>query len=160
MAALAPAMGGASSHATVRAGPQAHGTLKDYEAGFVHVDVKHLPEPRDRDGTTCKRHLHVAIGRASHYMHSTARDDETAASAVAFLTDAFDAFPFRVTHAHRSGPLLRGRCFKAACERHGGAASQDASSHAKTDGTVDRFDGRVRREVPRIMIHDNIVDLT
>ena len=34
-----------------------HGTLKDYEVGFVHVDGKALPKLRDRDGTTRKRFL-------------------------------------------------------------------------------------------------------
>jgi transposase len=29
-----------------------HGTFKDYEVGFVHMDVKHLPKLRDRDGQT------------------------------------------------------------------------------------------------------------
>jgi hypothetical protein len=34
-----------------------HGTFKDYEVGFVHVDVKHLPKLRDRAGSTRKRFL-------------------------------------------------------------------------------------------------------
>src|SRR3954467_2926786 len=34
-----------------------HGAFKEYEVGFVHVDVKHLPKLRDRDGVTRKRYL-------------------------------------------------------------------------------------------------------
>ena len=99
---------------------QPHGTFMDYEAGFVHVDVKHLPKLRDRDGTTRKRYLYVAIDRASRYVHLAVKDDETAASAVAFLTDALDAFAFRVTHVLTDrGSCFTADAFDAACERHG-----------------------------------------
>ena len=40
------------------------GTFKDYELGFVHVDVKHLPKLRTADGECRKRYLFVAIDRA------------------------------------------------------------------------------------------------
>ncbi|GJE55573.1 IS481 family transposase ISBxe4 [Methylobacterium thuringiense] len=69
-----------------------HGIFKDYEVGFVHVDVKHLPKLRDRDGVTRKRYLYVTIDRASRFVHLAVKDDETAASAVAFLTEALGAF--------------------------------------------------------------------
>src|SRR3978361_594366 len=46
-----------------------HGAFRDYEVGFVHVDVKHLPKLRDRDGSSRKRYLYVAIDRASRYVH-------------------------------------------------------------------------------------------
>lgn len=108
-----------------------HGTLKDYEVGFVHVDVKHLPKPRDRYGTTSKHHLHVAIDRASHHVHSTAKDNETAASAVAFLTDAFDAFPFRLHTCSPDGnPVLRSM-FSSQPASGTKCRSQDASPHAE-----------------------------
>lgn len=86
-----------------------HGSFKDYDVGFVHVDVKHLPKLRDRDGSTRKRYLYVAIDRASRSVHLTVKDDETTASAMAFLTDALGAFPFQVTRAHRPWLLLHGR---------------------------------------------------
>src|SRR4051794_13043696 len=41
------------------------GKLKEYELGFVHVDVKHLPKPRTADGECRKRYLFVAIDRRS-----------------------------------------------------------------------------------------------
>lgn len=86
-----------------------HGRFKDYDVGFVHVDVKHLPKLRDRDGSTRKRYLYVAIDRASRSVHLAVKDDETTASAMAFLTDALGAFPFQVTRAHRPWLLLHGR---------------------------------------------------
>ena len=75
-----------------------HGTFRDFEVGFVHLDVKHLPKLRDRDGTSRKRFLYVTIDRATRYVHLAVKDDETTASAVAFLDEALAALPFRATH--------------------------------------------------------------
>ncbi|GAN47807.1 transposase [Methylobacterium sp. ME121] len=58
----------------------------------MHVDVKHLPKLRDRDRVSRKRYLYVAVDRASRYVHLAVKDDETTASAVAFLSDALGAF--------------------------------------------------------------------
>src|ERR671939_1159960 len=77
---------------------QPHGAFKDYELGFVHLDVKHLPKLRDRDGVTRKRYLYVAIDRCSRWVHLAVKDDELTTSAVAFLNEAVRAFPFKVTH--------------------------------------------------------------
>src|SRR3954454_12351676 len=74
------------------------GTFRDYDLGFVHVDVKHLPKLRDRDGVTRKRYLYVPIDRASRWVHLAVKGDETTASAVAFLKEAVQAFPFQITH--------------------------------------------------------------
>jgi transposase len=70
--------------------------FQEYELGFVHVDVKHLPKLRTAGGEWRKRFLFVAIDRRSRFVHLAVRDDETEASAVAFLEEALAAFPFRV----------------------------------------------------------------
>src|SRR5215208_5012416 len=44
-------------------------TFKEYDLGFVHVDVKHLPKLRTQDGQSRKRYLSVAIDRASRFVH-------------------------------------------------------------------------------------------
>jgi transposase len=61
-----------------------HNAFKEYEVGFVHMDVKHLPKLRTSNGESRKRYLYVAIDRASRFVHLAVKDDETAASAVAF----------------------------------------------------------------------------
>ena len=61
------------------------GTFKEYGLGFVHLDVKHLPKLRDKEGVTRKRFLFVAIDRCSRWAHLAVKDDETTARAVAFL---------------------------------------------------------------------------
>ena len=125
-----------------------HGSFRDYEVGFIHMDVKHLPKLQDRDHVSRKRYLYVAIDRASRYVHLAVKDDETTASAVAFLDEAVAAFPFKVTHVLTD----RGSCFTAdafehACRRHGVKHRTTKPYTPKTNGMVERFNGRVQREV-------------
>src|ERR671921_48623 len=83
--------------------------FKEYELGFVHVDVKRLPKLRTSDGELRKRYLFVAIDRRSRFVHLAVEDEETAAAARAFLEEALAALPFRVTHLLTD----RGSCFTA-----------------------------------------------
>jgi transposase InsO family protein len=136
--------------------PKAHGTFKTYEVGFVHVDIKHLPKLATRDGESRKRFLYVAIDRASRFVHLAVKDDETAASAVAFLKEALAAFPFKVTHMLTD----RGSCFTAdaferACEKHRVAHRKTRPYTPKTNGMVERFNGRIQREVLGITIYSH-----
>ncbi len=119
------------------------GAFRDYEVGFIHIDVKHLPKLRDRDGSLRKRYLYVAIDRATRFVHLAVKDDETTASAVAFLSEALAAFPFRVTHVLTD----RGSCFTADAFERACAASQLQHRQTrpytpKTNGMVERFNGR------------------
>ena len=83
--------------------------FREHGLGFVHVDVKHLPKLRTAGGEWRKRYLFVAIDRRSRSVHLAVKDDETEASARAFLEEALAAFPFRVTHVLTD----RGSCFTA-----------------------------------------------
>ena len=65
--------------------------FKEYELGFVHLDVKHLPKLRAADGEWRKRFLFVAIDRRSRSVHLAVKDDETEASARTFLEAALAA---------------------------------------------------------------------
>jgi transposase InsO family protein len=130
-----------------------NGTFKDYDVGFVHVDVKHLPKLRTGDGESRKRYLYVAIDRASRFVHLAVKDDETAASAVAFLTEAVQAFPFQVTHVLTDG----GSCFtaagfEAACRKLGVEHRKTRPYTPKTNGMVERFNGRIQSEVLGITV--------
>jgi transposase len=129
------------------------GTFKDYELGFVHMDVKHLPKLRTADGECRKRFLFVAIDRRSRWVHLAIKDDETEISAVAFLKEAIKAFPFRVTHLLTD----RGSCFTAdgfekACRDLGVEHRKTRPYTPRTNGMVERFNGRVQREVLGITI--------
>jgi transposase InsO family protein len=129
------------------------GTFKEYELGFVHLDIKHLPKLRTADGAYRKRFLFVAIDRRSRAVHLAIKDDETEASAVAFLKEARAAFPFRLTHVLTD----RGSCFTAdgfekACRALGIEHRKTKPYTPKTNGMVERFNGRVQREVLGITI--------
>src|SRR4051794_5922913 len=130
-----------------------NGTFKDYDLGFVHVDVKHLPKLRTSNGESRKRYLYVAIDRASRFVHLAVKDDETERSAVAFLQEALMAFPFQVTHVLTD----RGSCFtadgfEAACQKLGVEHRKTRPYTPKTNGMVERFNGRIQREVLGITV--------
>ncbi len=122
--------------------------FREYELGFVHMDVKHLPRLRTAGGEWRKRFLFVAIDRRSRSVHLAVKDDETEASATAFLREAVAAFPFRVTHILTD----RGSCFTAegfekACRELGVEHRKTRPYTPRTNGMVERFNGRVQREV-------------
>src|SRR3954452_12013099 len=130
-----------------------NGTFKDYDLGFIHVDVKHLPKLRTSNGESRKRYLYVAIDRASRFVHLAVKDDETERSAVAFLKEAVRAFPFQVTHVLTD----RGSCFTAdgferACQKLGVIHRTTRPYTPRTNGMVERFNGRVQREVLGITV--------
>src|SRR5213078_1119552 len=77
------------SRRPVRAAPETPaGKFKEYELGFVHVDVKHPPELRTADGECRERFPFVAIDRRSRRVHLAVKDEGTEASAKAFLEEA------------------------------------------------------------------------
>ncbi|MAT38054.1 MAG: hypothetical protein CL946_00450 [Ectothiorhodospiraceae bacterium] len=65
-----------------------------YAPGFVHIDLKFLPQ---LPGQKKRRYLYVAIDRASRWVFHQTRPDKTAASARRFLRDLAKAAPFRIT---------------------------------------------------------------
>src|SRR3954468_9180339 len=124
------------------------GKFKEHELGFVHLDGKHLPKPRTADGEFRKRYLFVAIDRRSRSVHLAVEDDETEAAAEAFLEEAVGAFPFRVTRVLTD----RGSCFTAdgfekLCRELGVEHRKTRPYTPRTNGMVERFNGRVQREV-------------
>src|SRR5919206_4897943 len=109
------------------------------------MDVKHLPKLRTADGACRKRHLFGAIDRRSRSVHLAVKDDETEASAAAFLREVLAAFPFRVTHVLTD----RGSCFTAegfekACRELGVEHRTARPYTPRTNGMVERFNGRIQ----------------
>jgi transposase-like protein len=60
--------------------------------GFVHVDVKYLPQLADEDW---RRYLFVAIDRATRWVYVALKPDKSARAAKAFLAALAKAVPFR-----------------------------------------------------------------
>jgi transposase InsO family protein len=129
------------------------GPFKDYDLGFVHMDIKHLPKLRTANGESRKRSLYVAIDRCSRWVHLAVKDDELTTSALAFLKEAIAAFPFKVTHVLTD----RGSCFTAdgfedACRKLKVQHRMTKPYMPQTNGLVERFNARVQREVLGITI--------
>jgi transposase InsO family protein len=129
------------------------GSFRDHDLGFVHVDVKHLPKLRTAGGEWRERFLFVAIDRRSRFVHLAVKEDETEASATAFLREAATAFPFRVTHVLTD----RGSCFTAEgfeklCRALRILHRKTRPYTPRTNGMAERFNGRVQREVLGITV--------
>ena len=61
------------------------GSFKDYDLGFIHIDIKHLPKLQTANGERRKRFLCVAIDRRSRSVHLAVKDNETEPRAIAFM---------------------------------------------------------------------------
>jgi len=128
------------------------GTFRDYDLGFIHIDIKHLPKLRTADGERRKRYLYVAIDRRSRSVHLAVKDSETERNAIAFLREAAAAFPFRLTHVLTDNGSCFTPAFAKACAELGATYRHTRPCSPHTNGMVERFNGRVGSEVLGITI--------
>ena len=70
-----------------------HKAFKSYEPGFVHMDVKYLPQMQDEQK---RRHLFVAIDRATRWVFVAIKNNKSAASARTFLSALHKACPIKI----------------------------------------------------------------
>jgi transposase InsO family protein len=131
------------------------GTFRDYDLGFVHIDIKHLPKLQTSNGERRKRYLFVAIDRRSRSVHLAVKDDETEASAIGFLREAARAFPFRLTHVLTDNGSCFTPTFAKACAALGAQYRHTRPRTPQTNGLVERFNGRVGSEVLAITIYSH-----
>jgi transposase InsO family protein len=143
-------------------------TFKDYEPGYVHIDIKYLPaiegEPR--------QYLFVAIDRATRWVYLDLKSDQTADSACAFLdalvkaapftiqkllTDNGKAFTDRFTAQGEREPTGH-HTFDQGCAGHGIEHRLIPPGHPQTNGMVERFNGRVA-DVLKTTRFDSTADL-
>ena len=68
-------------------------TFKDYEPGFVHIDIGHLPQMPDE---TARRYLFVAIDRATRWSSSSSMPTRTDGSSGDFLNKVQQACPVKI----------------------------------------------------------------
>jgi transposase InsO family protein len=131
------------------------GAFRDYDLGFIHIDIKHLPKLQTADGERRKRYLYVAIDRRSRSVHLAVKDDETERSAIAFLRQAAAAFPFRITHVLTDNGSCFTSAFEKACAQLGAEYRHTRPRTPQTNGMVERFNGRVSSEVLGITIYSH-----
>src|SRR3954468_4000105 len=137
------------------------GTFKEYDLGFIHIDIKHLPKLQTANGERRKRYLYVAIDRRSRSVHLAVKDDETEASAIAFLREAAAAFPFRMTHVLTDNGSCFTQAFAKVCAELGAEYRPIKPRTPQTNGMVERFNGRISAEVLAITLysHDQLEQL-
>ena len=131
-----------------------HKPFKAYEPGFVHVDVKYLPQMVDEPR---RKYLFVAIDRATRWVFIDIKTDKSARSARAFLAALHKACPFKI---HRlltdNGKEFTDRLFASRERQPSGQHEFDQlcsalgiehrltrPRHPQTNGMVERFNGRV-----------------
>jgi len=131
-----------------------HKPFKDYEPGFVHIDIKHLPQMPDEQQ---KRYLYVAIDRATRWVYLEIRRSQSTKDARAFmrqveekapfkirivLTDNAKCFTDRFTRAGERKPS-GGHAFDQECQAHGIEHRLIKPERPQTNGMVERFNGRI-----------------
>ena len=129
-------------------------TFKDYEPGFVHVDIKYLPRMPDE---TYRKYLFVGIDRATRWVYMEIRASKTAESSRSFPSDLIEKAPFIISKiltdngkefTDRFGPSgERGptgkHVFDRKCGENGIGHRLIGPRRPRTNGMVGRFSGGI-----------------
>lgn len=128
--------------------------FKDYEPGFVHVDVKYLPQMPDEDA---RQYLFAAIDRATRWVYVEILPTKSANNASAFLKRLIKAAPFKLSKVLTdNGKEFSDRfcatgqrdptgnhAFDKVCTEHAIDHRLIKPRHPQTNGMVERFNGRI-----------------
>lgn len=128
-------------------------TFKDYEPGFVHVDIKYLPQMPDEQH---RRYLFVAIDRATRWVFMHIYGDQSEDSSVDFLNRLEHAAPMKIVKLLTdNGSQFTDRFtrktrepsgqhkFDVRCKALGIEHRLCPPRHPQTNGMVERFNGRI-----------------
>ena len=135
-------------------GQPAYQPFKDYAPGFVHVDVKYLPQLPDEDQ---RRYLFAAIDRATRWVYVEILPEKSAAGAQGFLTNLLQAASFKITKILTdNGKEFTDRCcatgereptgkhrFDQICHEQHIEHRLIPPRHPQTNGMIERFNGRI-----------------
>ena len=129
-------------------------TFKDYVPGFVHVDVKYLPQMPDQDQ---RGYLFAAIDRATCWVYVEILADKSATAASGFLKRLIDHAPFTITKlltdngkAFTDHFCATGRrqptgshAFDRVCADHSIEHRLTKPRTPQTNGMIERFNSRI-----------------
>ena len=128
--------------------------FKSYEPGYLHMDVKYLPQMQDE---AKRRYLFVAIDRATRWVFVAIKTNRAAASAQAFLKALHKACPIKITKlltdngkeftdrlfASREREPSGRHEFDQLCQELGIEHRLTKPRTPRTNGMVERFNGRI-----------------
>ena len=139
--------------------PAAKKTFKDYEPGFIHIDIKYLPQMPDE---TARRYLFVAIDRATRWVYMDIYADQTDSSSVDFLSKVKAACPIKIVKLltdngsqftdrftskkkdDEGNRIPSGKhVFDVFCKQSDIEHRLIVPRHPQTNGMVERFNGRI-----------------
>ena len=128
-------------------------TFKDYEPGFLHMDIKYLPQMPDESD---RRYLFVAIDRATRWVFMHIYADQSDASSVNFLERLHEAAPMKITKLLTDNGSQFTDRFTSKQREPSGKHKFDVRCkalniehrlcpprHPQTNGMVERFNGRI-----------------
>ena len=133
---------------------QPHKAFKSYAPGFIHIDVKYLPQMPNE---TSRRYLFVAIDRATRWVFVQIKSHKTAAAARSFLNALDKACPIKMQKILTdNGKEFTDRLFASRERQATGNHEFDQLCQAlniehrltkprtpRTNGMVERFNGRI-----------------
>ena len=142
-----------------------HAPFAAYEPGYVHIDVKYLPQMADEDR---RRYLFVAIDRATRWVFIQLKSTKSARAARAFVAALAKACPVRIrtilTENEPKATFLRSNngkeftdrfvttgertptgqhAFDELCAALGIEHRLTRPRRPQTNGMVERFNGRI-----------------
>jgi len=129
-------------------------TFKDYDPGFIHIDIKYLPQMKDESS---RKYLLVAIDRATRWVYLEVVKNKSAKTAAAFLKRLVEKAPFRIEKILTdNGKEFTDRfvvggerkptgrhAFDKQCAAHKIEHRLIKPRHPQTNGMVERFNGRI-----------------
>jgi len=132
-------------------------TFKDYEPGFVHIDVKYLPKMPDDDK---HKYLFVAIDRATRWVYLEIRASKTDYNASSFLENLIQKAPFKISKILTDNGTEFTDRFQRPDKKPSGSHLFDKTCQEneiehrltrpyspQTNGMVERFNGRINEVI-------------